>query len=58
MLLAGGTAYILATMIYLRFPPLPPLLLESVSTVVFYPLVAFSMGWVHRKIVGPMRGGE
>jgi len=58
MLLAGGTAYILATMIYVRFPPLPPLLLESVSTVVFYPLVAFSMGWVHRRIVGPMRGAE
>jgi len=44
--------------IYVRFPPLPPLLLESVSTVLFYPLIAFPMGWVHRKIVGQMRGGE
>ena len=58
MLLAGATAYVLATMIYVRFAPLAPLLLESVSTVVFYPLVALSMGWVHRQIVGPMRGGE
>jgi hypothetical protein len=48
----------LATLIYLRLAPLPPLLLETVSTVVFYPFVAFSMGWVHKKIVGPMRGGE
>jgi rod shape-determining protein MreD len=58
MLLAGATAYVLASIIYVRLPPLAPLLLESVSTVVFYPLVAFSMGWVHRRIVGPMRGGE
>jgi rod shape-determining protein MreD len=58
MLLAGATAYVLATMIYLRFAPVAPLLLESVSTVVFYPVVAFSMGWVHKKVVGQMRGGE
>lgn len=58
MLLAGATAYVLATVIYLRWAPVAPLLLESVSTVVFYPLVAFAMGWVHRKVVGPMRGVE
>jgi rod shape-determining protein MreD len=58
MLLAGATAYGLASVVYLRFAPLPPLLLESVSTVVFYPLIALSMGWVHRRIVGPMRGRE
>lgn len=58
MLFAGATAYGLSAIVYLRFAPLPPLLLESVSTVVFYPLVAISMGWVQRRIVGPMRSGE
>ena len=58
MLLAAGTAYVLATLVYLRLAPIAPLLLQSVSTVVFYPLIAVSMGWVLRKIVGPMRGGD
>ena len=55
MLLACATAYVLASAIYLRLPPVPPLLLESVSTVAFYPLVAKSMRWFHRRVVGPMR---
>jgi rod shape-determining protein MreD len=58
MLFAGAAAYGLDAIVYLRLPPLPPLLLESVSTVVFYPLIAISMGWFHRRIVGPMRSGE
>jgi len=58
VLLAAATAYGLAALVYLRLPPLPPLLLESVSTLVFYPLVAIPMGWVLRGIVGPMRGRE
>jgi rod shape-determining protein MreD len=58
MLFAGAIAFGLDTIVYLRLPPLPPLLLESVSTVVFYPVIAISMGWFHRRIVGPMRSGE
>lgn len=58
MLSAGATAYLVASAIYLRFVPLPPLLLESVSTIAFYPLVAQGCAWVHRKLVGPMRGTE
>jgi rod shape-determining protein MreD len=58
MLLAGLVAFGLDTLVYLRLPPVPPLLLESVSTVVFYPAIAISMGWFHRRIVGPMRSGE
>jgi rod shape-determining protein MreD len=58
MLFAGAVAYGLDTIVYLRLPPLPPLLLESISTVVFYPLIAIAMGWFHRRIVGPMRSGE
>ena len=58
MLFAGAVAYGLDTIVYLRLPPVPPLLLESISTVVFYPLIAIAMGWFHRRIVGPMRSGE
>ena len=58
MLFAGAVAYGLDTIVYLRLAPLPPLLLESVSTVVFYPLIAISMGWIHRRIVGPNRNRE
>jgi rod shape-determining protein MreD len=58
MLVAAGAAYGLDALVYLRLAPVPPLLLESVSTVVFYPLIAISMGWVQRRIVGPMRSRE
>jgi rod shape-determining protein MreD len=57
MLLAAATAYSLACAVYLRWAPLPPLLLESVTTVAFYPLVVRPMGWVHRKFVGSIRNG-
>jgi rod shape-determining protein MreD len=58
MLFASATAYVLDAVVYLRLPTLPPLLLESVSTVMFYPLILIAMGWFHRRIVGPMRSGE
>jgi rod shape-determining protein MreD len=58
MLSAAAAAYILAAAVYLRLAPIAPLLLQSVTTVMFYPLIAMSMGWVLRKIVGPMRGGD
>lgn len=50
MLLSALTAYALASAIYLRFVPLPPLLLESVVTVIFYPLVARPLQLVDRSI--------
>ena len=58
MLLAGVTAYVVACLVYLRLPPLSPLIVEAISTVLFYPLVAKSLRWVHVRIVGPMRSGQ
>jgi len=58
MVLAAATAYLVASAVYLRFAPVPPLLVESISTVLFYPLVAKSMRWVHQRVVGPMRSGQ
>ena len=50
MLVAAATAYVLATVVYMRWAPLPPLLLESITTIAFYPLVARPMVWVNRRI--------
>jgi rod shape-determining protein MreD len=57
MLFGASVAYGLDALVYLRLPPLPPLLLESVSTVMFYPLIVISMAWFHKRVVGPMRSG-
>jgi rod shape-determining protein MreD len=56
--IAALTAYVLAWAVILHAPPLPPLLLECVMTVLLYPLVALPSGWLHRRIVGPMRDHE
>ena len=58
MLLASAVAYVLHALVYLRLPPPAPLMLESVSTILFYPLLAMTMKWLHRRVVGPMRSGE
>lgn len=58
MLLAGATAYVVACVVYLRLAPLPPLIVESISTVLFYPLVVKCLRWVHVRVVGPMRSGQ
>jgi hypothetical protein len=55
MLVAAGTAYGLTWAIYWRSAPLAPLFLETIITVMFYPLIALSMGWVQRHVIGPMR---
>ena len=58
MLFASACAYVLAAIVYLRLAPVAPLLLQSTTTVIFYPLIAMSMGWMLRNVVGPMRGGD
>jgi rod shape-determining protein MreD len=55
MLIAAVIAYTLAWVVYWRSAPVAPLFLETIITVLFYPVVALSMGWVQRRVVGPMR---
>src|SRR3989440_3500811 len=57
-LLAGLTVYGLATVVYWRLPPPAPLLLETVVTVLFYPLIAFPLSWIQRRLVGRSRGED
>lgn len=55
MLIAAGTAYILAAIVYFRLPPVAPLLIECVITVMFYPLLAIPMTWMQRHLIGALR---
>ena len=55
MSLAAAATFVLTWIMYLRQPPLAPLLLASVITVLFYPPIAVVLGWVHRRAVGAIR---
>ena len=55
MLVAAATAYALASAIYLRFVPLPPLLLECVVTVLLYPLLDHPLRFADRTITRMLR---
>ena len=58
VLAAAAGAYLLTCVVYFRAPPLAPLLLECLVTVLFYPLIAFPSAWLHRRVVGPLRRGD
>lgn len=55
MALAAAATFALTWVMYLRQPPLAPLLLASVVTVLFYTPIAMILGWVHRRSVGGLR---
>ena len=55
MALAAAATFVLTWIMYLRQPPLAPLLLAIVFTVLFYPPVAMILGWLHRRAVGGVR---
>lgn len=55
MSLAAGTSFVLVALIYLRVPPIAPLLLAGGATVVYYPFVGFALGYLSRRVVGPQR---
>lgn len=56
MFATAFVTYVLAAVVYSRLPPVGPLLVSAVVTIVFYPLVAWFYGWLLRRVVGPMRG--
>ena len=55
---AASAAYGLVSLLFWRMAPLSPLLLEAVVTVAFYPLVAPVVAFIHRHIVGALRGDD
>jgi rod shape-determining protein MreD len=54
-LVACGSAYVIVGVYYWQLPPSIPVVAEFAMTVLFYPLVAFLLGVVHRRLVGPLR---
>lgn len=57
MLVSAITAYVLASAIYMRLLPVPPLLLEGIVTVTLYPLLERPLNWADRSITRCLRSG-
>lgn len=55
MLVASGTAYVIVSIYFGQMPPLSPLIAEIAVSVLFYIPAAIVLGWIHRRIVGPLR---
>jgi rod shape-determining protein MreD len=55
MLTAGLVAYLIVAFYYFRFPPLSPIVIEIVVSVVFYIPAAYILNFIHQKLVGPLR---
>lgn len=58
MLTAAASVHLVGSLVYWRLTPLQPLLVQSIVTVVLYPLVAILLGVIHRNIVGASRGDD
>ncbi|HXL99407.1 MAG TPA: rod shape-determining protein MreD [Rhizomicrobium sp.] len=55
MLVASMSAWLIASFVYGRFPPLVPLSIEFAVSVVVYIPMAMLFGLIHRHLVGPLR---
>lgn len=55
ILIADMTAYVIFWAYYWHVPPVTPLVLQLMTSVLFYIPVAGAMNWIHRHFVGPMR---
>lgn len=55
VLLTATTAYLLASAIYLRLLPVAPLLLQSIATIVLFPLLERLLAWMDRSITRSLR---
>lgn len=52
---ACATAYIVEALYYWRIPPLAPVMGELAMSVFFYLPAAMFLGFIHRRVVGPLR---
>jgi rod shape-determining protein MreD len=55
---AAGAAWLLASVVYWRPAPLASLMLESLVTVIFFPLLMIPLSWMHRHLIGSFRGDD
>lgn len=55
MLVSALTAYVVVAIYYARLPPVAPVVVEITVSILFYIPVAVVLGWIHRRLVGPLR---
>jgi rod shape-determining protein MreD len=55
MIAAGGAVYLAGSLIHWGLAPPQPLIVQSIATIILYPLVAVIMGLIYRHIVGASR---
>jgi cell shape-determining protein MreD len=58
MVATSTLVYCIVSLVYWRFAPFQPLVLQTIVTIIFYPLVAALLGLVHRHFVGASRGQD
>jgi rod shape-determining protein MreD len=58
MFCTAALVYVAGSLIYWRFAPLQPLLIQAIVTVILYPLMAAILGLIHRRIVGASHGED
>jgi rod shape-determining protein MreD len=58
MVSTAALVYVVGSLIYWRFAPLQPLLIQAIVTVILYPLMAFILGLFHRRFVGAPHGED
>lgn len=55
MLVSAVTAYTIVAIYYARLPPVAPVIVEITVSILFYIPAAIFLGWIHRRLVGPLR---
>ncbi len=55
MMAAAATAYVTVSIYFGHLMPLAPLVLQIAVTILFYIPVAALLGFLHRRLVGPLR---
>jgi rod shape-determining protein MreD len=55
MLVTSFTAYFIVSVYYGQMPPMAPLIVEITVSVLFYVPVVVILGFIHRRLVGPLR---
>ena len=58
MLSGAGAVYAAASLIFWQVSPVQPLLVQSIVTIVLYPLLAAMLGLFYRHIVGASRADD
>jgi rod shape-determining protein MreD len=55
MFTTSALVYAFGSLVYGRFAAVQPLLIQTIVTIIFYPLMAVILGLVHRHFVGALR---